>query len=52
MPDASGADARHRYHSDNPNDDILRNWLTQLINNEVRGPAVPAAGLDQPWPNG
>ena len=24
------------FHSDNPNDDLLRNWLTAAINGEVR----------------
>ncbi len=35
------------YHSNNPNDDILRNWLTQLINNEIRARRFRSAGLDQ-----
>src|SRR5262249_42970748 len=35
------------YHSNNPNDDILRDWLTTVINNEVRARRFRAAGLDQ-----
>jgi ABC-2 type transport system permease protein len=35
------------YHSNNPNDDTLRNWLTQLINNEIRARRFRSAGLDQ-----
>ena len=36
-----------QYHSNNPNDDILRNWLLEVINNEVRSRRFRAAGLDQ-----
>ena len=35
------------YHSDNPNDDILRNWLGEVINNEVRSRRFRSAGLDR-----
>jgi ABC-2 type transport system permease protein len=34
------------YHSDNPNDDIIRNWLTATVNSEVRLRRFRAAGLD------
>ena len=29
------------YHSDNPNDDVVRNWLIETVNAEVRIAAVP-----------
>jgi ABC-type Na+ efflux pump permease subunit len=35
------------YHSNNPNDDIVRNWLTAVVNNAVRSRRFRAAGLDQ-----
>jgi ABC-type Na+ efflux pump permease subunit len=35
------------YHSDNPNDDMLRNWLGTVVNNEIRARRFRAAGLDQ-----
>ena len=45
--------SRSQYHSNNPNDDILRNWLGEVVNNEVRTPAVPARpGSTGPWPSG
>src|SRR5262249_32621915 len=30
-----------------PNDDILRNWLSEIVNSEVRSRRFRAAGLDQ-----
>jgi ABC-2 type transport system permease protein len=34
------------YHSDNPNDDIIRNWLAATVNAEVRTQRFRAAGMD------
>ena len=34
------------YHSDNPNDDIVRNWLAATVNAEVRTRRFRAAGMD------
>jgi ABC-2 type transport system permease protein len=34
------------YYSDNPNDDIVRNWLAGTVNGEVRTQRFRAAGLD------
>jgi ABC-2 type transport system permease protein len=34
------------YHSDNPNDDIIRNWLAATVNVEVRTSRFRAAGMD------
>ncbi len=34
------------YHSDNPNDDIIRNWLGATVNAEVRTRRMRAAGID------
>ena len=35
------------FHSDNPNDDLLRNWLTAAVNGEVRSRRLRSAGIDQ-----
>jgi ABC-2 type transport system permease protein len=35
------------YHSDNPNDDVVRNWLAGIVNAEVRSRRFRTAGLDQ-----
>ena len=36
------------YHSDNPNDDVVRNWLVETVNAEVRSAAVPRRpGIDR-----
>ncbi len=35
------------YHSDNPNDDVVRNWLVAIVNGEVRARRFRSAGLDQ-----
>ncbi|WP_165219718.1 ABC transporter permease [Aquisphaera insulae] len=35
------------YHSDNPNDDMLRNWLNFVVNAEVRARRFRSAGIDQ-----
>jgi ABC-2 type transport system permease protein len=35
------------YHSDNPNDDVVRNWLAGTINGEIRARRFRSAGLDQ-----
>ena len=34
------------YHSDNPNDDVIRNWLNGVVNAEVRTRRFHAAGVD------
>jgi ABC-2 type transport system permease protein len=34
------------YHSDNPNDDVIRRWLGLTINAEIRNRRLRAAGLD------
>ncbi len=36
-----------QFHSDNPNDDLLRNWLTKSVNGEVRSRRLRSAGIDQ-----
>jgi len=47
-PAAAGAPAGAiRYHSDNPNDDLLRDWLGKVVNDEVRSRRFLQAGLDQ-----
>ena len=35
------------YHSNNPNDDTIRNWLTEVVNKAVRARRFRSAGLDQ-----
>jgi ABC-2 type transport system permease protein len=35
------------YHSDNPNDDVVRNWLVAIVNSEIRARRFRSAGLDQ-----
>ena len=35
------------YHSDNPNDDLLRKWFTVAVNGEVRTWRLRTAGIDQ-----
>jgi len=35
------------YHSDNPNDDVARNWLGPTIDHEVRSRRFRSAGIDQ-----
>ncbi len=35
------------FHSDNPNDDLLRNWLAASVNGEVRSRRFRSAGIDQ-----
>ncbi len=35
------------YHSNNPNDDTIRNWLNEVVNGEVRARRFRSAGLDQ-----
>jgi ABC-2 type transport system permease protein len=34
------------YHSDNPNDNVIRKWLAETINAEVRARRLRAAGMD------
>ena len=36
-----------QYHSNNPNDDTIRNWLMEAVNNAVRARRFRSAGLDQ-----
>ena len=48
QPAAAGSHGRTlSYHSNNPNDDIARNWLTQVVNNAVRARRFREAGLDR-----
>ena len=35
------------FHSDNPNDDLLRNWLTASVRAEIRSRRLSAAGINQ-----
>jgi len=35
------------YHSDSPNDDVVRNWLTAAVNAEIRGRRFRSARIDQ-----
>jgi ABC-2 type transport system permease protein len=35
------------FHSDNPSDDLLRNWLTASVSGEVRSQRFRSAGIDQ-----
>jgi len=35
------------YHSDSPNDDVIRNWLTAAVNAEIRVRRFRSAGIDQ-----
>jgi len=35
------------YHSDNPNDDVARNWLAATIDHEVRSRRFRSAGIDR-----
>jgi ABC-2 type transport system permease protein len=35
------------YHSDNPNDDLVRNWLVAAVNGEIRVRRFRAAAIDQ-----
>jgi ABC-2 type transport system permease protein len=35
------------YHSDNPNDNVVRNWLTATVNAVVRARRFRSAGIDQ-----
>ncbi len=35
------------YHSDNPNDEVVRNWLLGVVNAEIRMRRFRAAGLDE-----
>ena len=34
------------YHSDSPNDDVVRNWLVPTVNNEVHARRFRSAGFD------
>ncbi len=47
-PPADAADTKPlEYHSNNPNDDTIRNWLTVVVNDAVRARRFRAAGLDR-----
>ncbi|MFI5460256.1 MAG: ABC transporter permease [Isosphaerales bacterium] len=35
------------YHSDNPNDDVIRNWLVAAVNGEIRARRFRSTGIDQ-----
>jgi ABC-2 type transport system permease protein len=43
----SAKPAAMEYYSDNPNDDVVRNWLTGMVNAEVRTRRFRAAGMDE-----
>lgn len=48
LPGATPEDApKVEYHSNNPNDDLLRGWLTATIDSDVRARRYKAAGIDQ-----
>jgi ABC-type Na+ efflux pump permease subunit len=50
IPAPSSSTARSpalEYHSDNPNDDVVRNWLGPTVNAEVRARRFRTAGIDQ-----
>jgi len=34
------------YHSDNPNDDVIRTWLVAAVNDEIRARRFRSAGID------
>jgi ABC-2 type transport system permease protein len=42
-----GKGASIRYHSGNPNDNILRGWLGDIVNAEIRARRFRAAGVDE-----
>ncbi|MDG3003656.1 ABC transporter permease [Paludisphaera mucosa] len=48
-PGGAGPDASPtiQYHSNNPNDDILRGWVSQTVDAEVRARRFRTAGIDQ-----
>ncbi len=45
-PDGSAKGPALEYHSDNPNDDVVRNWLAATVNAEIRTRRLRAAGID------
>lgn len=46
-PDAAGgAPPAIEYHSDNPNDDLIRNWLAGTLTAEIRSRRFHEAGMD------
>ncbi len=45
-PKPGAAPPAIEYHSDNPNDDVIRNWLVGTVNAEVRMRRFRAAGVD------
>ncbi len=46
-PAADAKENALQYHSNNPNDDTIRNWLTEVVNVAVRARRFRSAGLDQ-----
>jgi ABC-type Na+ efflux pump permease subunit len=46
-PAGDGPPAAIAYHSDNPNDDVARDWLGAVVNDQVRARRFREAGLDQ-----
>ncbi|WP_165072535.1 ABC transporter permease [Paludisphaera rhizosphaerae] len=48
-PVGDGPDASPtiQYHSNNPNDDMLRGWITSVVNGELRARRFKAANIDQ-----
>lgn len=48
LPGATPEDApKVEYHSNNPNDGLLRGWLTATVDSDVRARRYKAAGIDQ-----
>ncbi|WP_165244731.1 ABC transporter permease [Paludisphaera soli] len=49
VPGGEGPEAapKIQYHSNNPNDDLLRRWVTETVNAEVRARRFRTAGIDQ-----
>ncbi len=46
-PAANAPGPALEYHSNNPNDDTVRSWLTEVVNGAVRARRFRSAGLDQ-----
>ena len=44
---AAGSKVELKYYSDNPNDDALRNWVTGVVNEQVRSRRYVAAKIDR-----
>ena len=46
-PSGTAGPPAMEYHSDNPNDDVVRNWLAPAVNAEVRARRFRGAGMNQ-----